>query len=146
MEGKTKKTNMKTITMLLRNVFSHVETNSAKSNIKIPKTRLTYLEKTLSRYLSEKLPNGRWESLDRRFSVGLHNMIYFQSRNREIKMPLHKLAACLSLTKSQLFHYLTAANKRIAPFSIAEKFLIKNIIRLAKIRKTEIPCVKIRNL
>ena len=128
-------------------MLSHMKKQSLKAKIKLPKTKLQYIEHVLSRYFSEKIPMG-FESLDRRFSVTKKCVVYFQSRTRQIAMPLHKLIACLSMTKPQLFQYLTTSNKsrQVTPFSFNEKYLIKNIVRLAHKKKTKIPCLKIRNL
>ena len=120
--------------------------HSAK--IKFPEKNFNYISEILSRYLSNSIEKDGFESSDLRFSLTSKRFIHFQSRIRQISMPLNKMIASLALPQNELFQYLTVTSKHgsVKPFTTNEKILLKHFIRLSGIKKSKIPCLKIKNL
>ena len=119
-----------------------------KAGIKFPERKISHIERILSRYLTDISTIG-YESKDRRFLLTNKRVLIFQSRFRQISMPLNKTMASLSLTQPELYSYLVkkAGNpKYLAPFSLNEKILIKNLVRLSGLQRSTIPCIKIRSI
>ena len=121
-------------------------------NSKIPisttsKRVLHSLATRIGQYLSNRVKEG-WESSDRRFLLTNDAFIHYTHHITVAKMSLQKLYASLLLGTTKLFRYLESASKKgaVKKYTFAEKTLISNLVRLAKIRPKFIGCAKIRRL
>ena len=127
---------------LIQKTSKIIKSTCVKVKIKFPQQKINRIGKILTKYLCENTNHG-YESKDRRFLLGKNCILIFQSRFRQINMPLNKVIASLSLNRTQLYSYVLKK-----PFSLNEKILIKNLIRLSDLRlqRSAIPCIKIRSL
>ena len=131
---------------LLKPSFTNIRLHCQRAKIAFPKQKLSRLYETLSTYLSCPLKNG-FESLDRRFVLTPQQRVLFQSPHRQISMSLEKLSVSLILPRATLFKYLTARLKQERariPYTYSDKILIRNFIRLSKLKRTSVPCVALR--
>ena len=146
MDERTTKTR-ESLSRLVRKSWARVKSICTKGRIKIPILKSARLTRVLTNFFSEKCREGH-ESLNRRFLLTRkHSLVRFQSQAKEIKMPLTKLIATLSLDQNQLFSFLLTSSKsglHVTPFSKGEKLLIKNFVRFSGLKQRDIACGKIR--
>ena len=131
---------------LLKPSFANIRLHCRRARITFPKQKLSQLYGTLSTYLSCPLKNG-FESLDRRFVLTHQQRVLFQSPHKQISMSLEKLSVSLILPRATLFKYLTTRLKQERahiPYTNSDKILIRNFIRLSKLKRTSVPCVALR--
>ena len=117
-----------------------------KAGLSFPIERVTGLWLSLRKYLNMSSPEGP-ESGDRRFHLSSDGYLHFHGRFKDITMELDKLLASLSLNQSHLFQYVIERgkqNNKLSKYTNNEKVLIKNLVRLANLPKSRIPCLKIR--
>ena len=117
-----------------------------KAGLSFPLERVTGIWLSLRKYLSMSSPEGP-ESGDRRFHLSSDGYLHFHGRFKDISIELNKVLATLSLSQSHLFQYVVERgrqNNELSKYSNDEKVLIKNLVRLANIPKSRIPCLKIR--
>ena len=117
-----------------------------KAGLAFPVERITKIWLSLRKYLNRSSPEGP-ESGDRRFHLSHEGLLHFHGRFKDITVELNKVLASLTLNQSHLFQYVVERGKQhdgISRYTNDEKVLIKNLVRLANLRKTQIPCQKIR--
>ena len=118
----------------------------AKTGLTLPIERLTSVWLSLRKYLNMSSPEGP-ESGDRRFHLSSGGYLHFHGRFKDITMELNKVLASLTLSQSHLYRYVVERGKQyngLSKYTNDEKMLIKNLVRLANLPKSRIPCLKIR--
>ena len=133
---------------LLRTSSKHIRLTCQRARIAFPAKEIKRVENTLKTYFACVIGQN-FESLDRRFLLTRDHQVQFQGLSQEHSMPLDKLAASLSLPRTQLFSYLKMAkrNKRTQiSYTKSEKLIIKQFVRLSSYKKSYIPCTAMRNV
>ena len=131
---------------LIRRSIGIMKNVCTKAGLTFPIERVTNLWLALRKYLIMSSPEGP-ESADRRFHLSHEGFLHFHGRFKDITLPLNKVLASLTLSQTNLFKYVVERGKkdnRPARYTNDEKYLIKNLVRLANLRKSQIPCLKIR--
>ena len=131
------------VTNLIKKTVRGVLVTCSNAKITIPRRNLVMVQKRLTRYFSEKCDIG-FESKDRRFVLTPQYRLKFQSRTKEISMPLYKAFATLVLERADLFNYLSGKKSNVTKFTKNDKFLLKNLVRLSRINISSIPSNDVR--
>ena len=117
-----------------------------KAGLTFPIERVTNIWLSLRKYLNMSSPDGP-ESSDRRFHLSESGYLHFHGRFKDITVELNKVLASLTLSQSHLFQYVVEHGKHndgLSKYTNDEKVLIKNLVRLANLPKSRIPCLKVR--
>ena len=125
-----------------------MKTVCAKANVRFPSQKVSHVSKTLLNYLKYPSINGP-QSMDRRIHLGKNRILYYHGRFKDLTIPLNKLLAALTLNQNHLFSYMQHRSKRNqekSRFTMEDKTLLKNVVRLTHLKRSLIPCVKIRSL
>ena len=112
------------------------------------KYRVMSVGKKLGRLFSISIDSNKLETQDRRFYILKDGMVHYQYHTKEIRMPVYKLIASLSLPTSKLFRTLRAISFPIPvkKYSSYDKFLLSTIVDAANISPNSIPCTKLREI
>ena len=135
----------------MRDVYRSLHNICKRSKIPYPSSKMIVLRRKLEQYLSEEelLDNKTLaESKDRRFALTTKRNLVFHGRDASYSMSMLKTLASLSLSKDYLYIFLvnkTKGQSNIQKFTVKEKTLLKNLVRLAGIRKQSIPCIPLRS-
>ena len=108
---------------------------------------MNHLALRMKKYFSHKVKEGH-ESIDKRFLLKKTGIIEYNFHTTLSQMPVKKLLATLALPTGKLFCFLqaTAKSNHVKKYSYAEKILISNFVRLAKIKRNLIASAKIRTI
>ena len=139
-------------TAIMRDVDRSFQNICRRSKVPYPSSKVKVLKKKLEQYLSEEehLDNSALsaESKDRRFVLTAKKNLVFHGRDASYSISLLKALASLCLSKQHLYTFLinkTKGKSNIQKFTIKEKTLLKNLVRLAGIRKNNVPCIPLRS-
>ena len=129
-------------------LIDEIEDTCARNRVPVPSRRLRDIATRLSNYLSVCVAKG-FRSQDSKFvlSVKREELVYKRSgKLSDIKFPMDKLLATLTLSTESLFRFLKASNKKVTCYTPHKKFFIRKLVRLSDIFIRSIPCKKIREL
>ena len=110
--------------------------------------RVMSVGKKLGRLFSIPVDGNKLESKDRRFYILKDGMVHYQYHTKEIRMPIYKLIASLTLPTSKLFRTLRTISfpTPVKKYSSYDKFLLAAIVDAAGITSGCIPCSKLREI
>ena len=134
----------------MRNSYRTLQNICQRADIPYPSSKLDQIKKKLEEYLSEEdhsLEGSLAESKDRRFVLTTKRNLVYHAHDGSYSMSLLKILASLTLPKQHLFTFLINKNRgrsNIQKFSIKEKLLLKHLVRLAGIKKKNVPCIPLR--
>ena len=118
-----------------------------KHKIPVPSKRLRSIAQSITQYLPTCVPYG-FKSRDDKFFLRVKDGQMGCRKNSisTISFPVNKLLASLTLSTESLFRFLKATNKKVACYTMDEKFFIRKLVRQSDIYINTIPCKKIREL
>ena len=125
-----------------------MKTLCARANVRFPNQKVSHVAQTLLNYLKYPSINGP-QSMDRRIHLDKNRILHYHGRFKDISMPLNKVIAALTLNQNHLFSYMQHRSKRDhekSRFTMDDKTLLKNVVRLIRFKRSLIPCIKIRSL
>ena len=129
---------------LIDKTLRAISATCSKGEINIPKHKFLMVKKKLTNYFSDKCDIGV-ESKDRRFVLTPLCRLQFQSRAKQISMPLCKAIATFTLERPDLFSYLSTMKKGMTAFTSKDKLLLKTLARLSEINTKLIPSNEVRS-